>query len=54
MTVEESTTKQHYLVGVVSWGDRCGIVSKYLMAEIYLIILDEGHSEGGVELNIVS
>ena len=39
MTVEEPTTKQHYLVGVVSWGIRCAEVSKYLMTEI----LDPGH-----------
>ena len=48
MTVEEPTTKQHYLVGVVSWGFKCAEVSTYLMPEIYPIILDQGRiSEGG-------
>ena len=30
MTVEEPTTKQHFLVGVVSWADGCAKVRKIL------------------------
>ena len=29
LTVEEATTKQHTLVGVVSYGDKCAIVSVF-------------------------